>query len=84
MRGAALDERSHASLTSSAAIESCAGYAVHDPVGEKIGSAEEVFVNPEGEPVYVRVLIGRFFTRTMLIPVQFVETDEERKTLVLK
>jgi len=53
-------------------------------VGQKIGSAEEVFANPDGEPVYVRVRIGRLLTGTVLIPVQFVEKDEERKTLVLK
>ena len=61
-----------------------AGYAVYDPVGQKIGSAEEVFVNRDGEPVYVRVRIGFLWTRTVLIPVQFVETDEVRKTLALK
>jgi len=41
-------------------------------------------VNPDGEPVYVRVRIGRLFTRTVLIPVQFVESDDESETLVLK
>jgi hypothetical protein len=52
-------------------------------VGQKIGRAEEVFANWDGEPVYIRVRIGLFGTRSVLIPVQFVETDEERKTLVL-
>ena len=60
------------------------GYAVYDPLGQKIGRAEEVFVNRDGEPMYVRVRIGFFGTRTVLIPVQFVETDDEGKTLVLK
>jgi len=82
--GAALDERSHASTARWADAKRCAGYAVYDPVGEKVGSAQEVFVNREGDPVYVRVNIGFLFSRTVLIPVQFVETDEERKTLVLK
>jgi hypothetical protein len=59
-------------------------YAVCDPVGQKIGSAEEVFVNRDGEPAYIRVRIGLIFTRMVLIPVQFVETDDEDKTLVLK
>jgi len=53
-------------------------------VGQKIGGAEEVFVNRDDEPVYVRVRIGLFGMRTVLIPVQFVETDNEGKTLVLK
>jgi hypothetical protein len=43
-----------------------------------------VFANSDGEPVYIRVRIGYFGMRAVLIPVQFVETDEERKTLVLK
>jgi len=60
------------------------GYTVYDPVGQKIGTAERVFVNPDGEPAYIRVRMGFFGTRVVLIPVQFVETDEERKTLVLK
>jgi hypothetical protein len=43
-----------------------------------------VFANPDGEPVYIRVRICFFGMRAVLIPVQFVETDEKRKTLVLK
>jgi hypothetical protein len=53
-------------------------------VGQKIGSAEQVFVNLDGEPMYIMVRIGPFGMRAVLIPVQFVETDEDRKTLVLK
>jgi hypothetical protein len=34
--------------------------------------------------VYIRVRIGLFGTKTVLIPVQFGERDEKRKTLVLK
>jgi hypothetical protein len=34
------------------------GYALYEPVGQKIGSAEEVFVNRDGEPVYDRVRTG--------------------------
>ena len=52
-----------------------AGYAVYDPVGEKIGIAGQV---------YVRVCIGCLLTRSVLIPVQFVETYDETETLVLK
>jgi hypothetical protein len=57
---------------------------VYDPLGQKIGRAEEVFVNREGEPGYVRLRVGIFGLKSVLIPVQFVETDEMRKTLVLK
>ncbi len=38
----------------------------------------------DGEPVYIRVRIGLLMTRTVLLPVQFVETDDEDKTLALK
>jgi len=55
---AAIDRRSHASS---------ARYAVYDPVGQKIGSAEEVFVNRDGEPGYLRVRIGHFRMRSVLI-----------------
>ena len=75
----AVDRRPRTSGAGSAAEEWGAGYAVYDPVGQKIGSAEEVFVNLDGEPMYIRVRIGLLFTRTVLIPVQFVETDDEEQ-----
>lgn len=43
-----------------------------------------MFANSDGEPVYIRVRIGLFGMKPVLIPVQFVETDEVRKTLVMK
>jgi len=81
---AAVDKRSFASSARSAVPKRGAGYAVCDPLGQKIGSAEQVFVNGNGAPEYVRVRTGLFGMRSVLIPVQFVETDDERKTLVLK
>jgi len=81
---AAVDRRFRASGARSAEPKRGAGNAVYDPVGQKIGSAEEVFVNRDGEPVYVRVNIGLLFSKTVLIPVQFVETDDEKETIVLK
>jgi hypothetical protein len=53
-------------------------------LGQKIGSAEEVFVNWNEEPQYVRVRIGLFGRKSVLIPVQFTEVDNERQILVLK
>ena len=53
-------------------------------MGQKIGSAEEVFVNRNKVPEYVRVRIGLFGRKSVLIPVQFAEVDDERQTLVLK
>ena len=84
MSDAALNNRSNVSTTSSAASKRGAGYEVYDPLGQKIGSAEEVFVNRNEEPEYVRVRIGFFGQKSVLIPVQFAEVDDERRILVLK
>ena len=59
-------------------------YAVYDPLGQKIGRAEKVFVNWNEEPEYVRVRSGFFGLKSVLIPVQLVEVDDERRMLVLK
>jgi hypothetical protein len=61
-----------------------AGYAVYDPLGQKIGRAEKVFVNWNKECEYVRVRIGLFGRKSVLIPVQLAEVDDERRILVLK
>ena len=66
------------------APEGCAGYGVYDPLGQKIGSVEKVFVNGDREPEYVRVRMGLFGLKSVLIPVRVVEIDEERCSLVLK
>ncbi len=66
------------------APEKYAGYAVCDPRGQKIGRAEEFFVNWSGEPEYIRVKMGLFGLKTILIPVQAVTADEERRSLVLQ
>jgi hypothetical protein len=76
---AAVHEQTPAGGARSAASKRGAGYAVYDPLGQKLGVAEEVFANRDGEPVYVRVRIG-LFGRSVLIPVQFVEADEKQKS----
>ena len=81
---AALGDRSNGSGAGSATPKRRAGYAVYDPLGQKIGNAEELFSNRDGEPQYIRVRIGFFGARSVLIPVRFVETDEESNALVLK
>ena len=83
MPQAAVHEQTPVGGARAAAPKRGAGYAVYDPVGQKIGSAEEVFANRDGEPAYVGVRIG-IFGRSVLIPVPLVETDETRKTLILK
>ena len=66
------------------AIEECAGYVVCDPRRQKIGRAERFFLNGSGEPEYISVKTGLFGIKTVLIPVQTVAVDEERRTLVLQ
>jgi PRC-barrel domain len=84
MPTAAIHAPTNVGRARAAATDNGAGYSVYDPVGQKIGIVERVFANPDGEPVYIRVRIGFFGMRAVLIPVQFVETDEVRKTLVIK
>ena len=62
-----------------------AGYVLHDPVGQTIGKVETVFSNGTGEPEYIRVRIGGLFERrSILLPVETVAVNEERRTLVLR
>jgi PRC-barrel domain len=59
-------------------------YKVHDPEGRKIGSVKELFTNAHGEPEYVRVKMGLFRLKSVLIPVGFVAVDGERRILTLQ
>ena len=58
-------------------------YVVRDPEGRKIGRVKELFASLLGEPQYVRVRVGFFGLRSVLIPVCFVAIDEERRALTL-
>ncbi len=57
------------------------GYWVCDPLGQRIGAAEEIFVNEDMEPQYFRVKVGLLGRRSVLIPVVSVSVDEERPTI---
>ncbi len=59
------------------------GYEVHDPLGQRIGKAEKLFVNGGGDPRYVRVRLG-FFGKRVLIPVEGITADSKRRTIVLR
>lgn len=59
------------------------GYEVRDPLGQKIGTAVELFVNGAGGPEYVRVRLG-LFGRTVLIPVTDAAADDDGRALTLK
>lgn len=70
--------------------EEYAGYEVlgslslFDPLGHKIGRVEKLFFSRYGEPQYVRVRLGFFFARHVLIPVQDVALDRTARSLTLK
>lgn len=62
----------------------CEGYALLDPLGQKLGRVEKVFCNRAGEPQYVRARIGAFARRLVLIPVMDVAVDPDKKHLTLR
>lgn len=59
-------------------------YEVHDPLGQKIGRAEEIFVNANDEPEYIRVTAGFFPPKSILIPVKLAAADTERRIIELR
>jgi hypothetical protein len=64
--------------------EEYAGYAVCDPRGQRIGRTETIFLNGRGEPEYIKVKMGLLGFKTVLLPVQSVLADEERRALLLQ
>jgi hypothetical protein len=62
----------------------CAGYLVRDPRGRKIGTLKRLFLNGSGGAEYAKVKVGLFGMKTILIPVQIVSVDAERRFLVLE
>jgi hypothetical protein len=64
--------------------EEYAGYMVCDPQGQRVGRTEEIFLNGRGEPEYIKVKMGYFGFKSIVIPVLSLATDEERRTLVLQ
>jgi hypothetical protein len=84
MTDALVDSKANVSTPGSTTSTRGAGYTEYDPVGQKLGRVEEMFVNWNEDPEYVRVRIGAFGRKSFLIPVQFAEVDDERQVLVLK
>jgi hypothetical protein len=62
----------------------CAGYWVCDPRGRKIGKLKSLFLNESGGAEYAEVKVGLFGVKTVLIPLQTVSVDAERRSLVLE
>jgi len=65
------------------APKQCAGYWVRDPRGRKIGKLKRLFLNGSGGAEYAEVKVRLFGMNTVLIPVQTVALDAERRFLVL-
>ena len=61
----------------------CAGYWVRDPRGRKIGRLKRLFLNGSGGAEYAEVKVGLFGLKTILIPIQTVSVNAERRSLVL-
>ena len=60
------------------------GYRLHDPLGKRIGSVQELFLNDNDEPEYIRVKMGFLGFKSVLIPVETVAVNEERRSLILR
>ncbi len=60
------------------------GYEVYDPLGQKIGQAEEILVSANGEPEYIRVKMHSFEPKTVLIPVHLAAADADRRVIELR
>ena len=68
----------------SGAPEEYVGYEVRDPMGHKIGSVEKLFFNENGGVEYIRLGIGLFSRKLVLIPVRDVALDRTARSLTLK
>ncbi len=66
------------------APKQCAGYWVRDPRGRKIGRLKRLFLNGSGGAEYAEVKVGLFGMKTVLIPLQNVSIDGERRSFVLE
>ena len=64
--------------------QQCAGYQVRDPLGRKIGRLKRLFLNESGGPEYAEISVGLFGLKMVLIPLQTVTVDAERRFLELE
>ncbi len=60
------------------------GYEVYDPLGQKIGRAEQILVNAKDEPEYIRVTTGFFRSKSVLIPVKLAAADAGQRVIELR
>jgi uncharacterized protein (TIGR02271 family) len=60
-----------------------AGYEVYDPIGQKIGKVDDLFVNEADEPEYIGVKTGLLGTKSTLIPWQIAEVREGEGRIIV-
>ncbi len=60
-----------------------AAYEVYDPVGQKIGKVDDLFVNEADEPEYIGVKTGLLGTKSTLIPWQIAEVREAEGRIIV-
>ena len=60
-----------------------AGYEVYDPMGQKIGKVDDLFVNEVDEPEYIGVKTGFLGTKSTLIPWQIAEVREGEGRIIV-
>ena len=63
--------------------ERFAGYEVYDRDGDKIGKVDDLFLNERDEPEYVGVKMGFLGTKSTLIPMDAVSSDDDQQRLVV-
>lgn len=61
----------------------CVGFELYDPLGKKIGRVEEMFVNAQEEPEYLRARIGVFGVKSVLLPIEMLVVNETQRTVTL-
>ncbi|MDP8901669.1 MAG: PRC-barrel domain-containing protein [Actinomycetota bacterium] len=59
------------------------GWELRDPLGRRVGHVSRIFVGLSGRAVHVKVALGPFGTRTVLLPVDGVRVDPEDRALFL-
>jgi hypothetical protein len=64
--------------------EEYAGFWLCDPREKRIGIVEKLFVNVSGEPEYIHVRMGYFGFKSVVLPVQNVGVDKQRRILLLQ
>jgi hypothetical protein len=57
------------------------GYEVRDRDGDKIGKVDDLFVDRDDRPEYIGVKMGLLGSKTTLIPMGLVRTDEEQRVM---